>query len=167
MKFLAKPSFIIAITLFFITPVGYAQKQSLPYHAVVSIEGKQKIRGVITDINNTAITLIDKKNIVHQATFSNINRIKVYKRHKDIGYAVITGALVAGNIVLAQSLDDGNVALLVGTAGTIGIVSLAMLLHNAIHGPELTIKAHKEQMDYQNLSQKLAPYVVKEVSLTP
>ena len=63
--------------------------------------------------------------------------------------------------------DDGNVALLVGTAGTIGIVSLAMLLHNAIHGPELTIKAHKEQMDYQNLSQKLAPYVVKEVSLTP
>ncbi|WP_343531223.1 hypothetical protein [Pedobacter sp.] len=166
MKLLAKSSFVFLLTLLFIN-VAFAQKKRAPFTALVFVEGSQKVHGKITAINETELVLVDKRDVSHSVAYQKINRIKVYKHRSDVGYAVITGALAAGTIAAAQSIDDANVAILVGVGGTAAVVSLSMILHNVIHGAELKIDAKKEKIDYENMSQKLSKYLVNDASLKP
>ncbi|MGV3545703.1 MAG: hypothetical protein ACO1N4_01490 [Pedobacter sp.] len=161
MKLLVKSSFTIFLMLLFVN-ISYAQKKKrAPYHAVVIAEDV-KYHGKITAINQTELLLVDKKDIAHQISYNKINRIKVFKTHGDVGYAVVTGALAAGTIVAAQSIDDANVAMLVGVGGTAAVVGLSMVLHDVIHGAEVKMKASKEKIDYNSASQKLSKYVVTQ-----
>lgn len=167
MKLLAKSSFTIILLLFFAT-IGYAQKiKRAPYTALVFTEGKQKAHGKIIAINDTALVLVDKTETTQFITYPKINKIKVLKRHSDVGYAIITGALAGGAIVAAQSVDDGAVAVMVGAGGTAAVTGLSIALHNVIHGAELKIVASEEKIDYQNLSQKLGKYIVNDIALKP
>ena len=84
-----------------------------------------------------------------------------------MGYAIVTSALAAGAIVAGQSANDGNVATLIGVGGTISVVALSMVLHNVIHGAEVTLKADKEKIDYQSVNTKLSKYLVKDLSIKP
>lgn len=138
-----------------------------PYAAVVFTEGKEKYFGKITAITDTAITLVNKKDVVSNIRYNRITRIKVYKHRGDIGYSLITGALAVGSIVAAQSIDDGNVATVVGIGGTAAVVGLSMALHNVIHGPEVKMKASKEKIDYNSVNSKLAQYIVNDSALKP
>ncbi|MNK08656.1 hypothetical protein D3C87_265990 [compost metagenome] len=167
MKLLVKSSFILFLLLLFVN-ISYAQKiKRAPYHALVSIEGQEKIHGKITAINNEALVLVDKRDVTHQVPYQKISQIKVFKRHGDVGYAVATGAIIAGTIVASQSIDDSTTAMLVGVGGTAVVAGLSIALHNVIHGAELKINASKEKIDYQNLSQKLSKYVVNDIALKP
>jgi len=166
MKLLAKSSLALLLTLLFVN-VGFAQKKRAPFTAIVFVEGSQKIHGKITDINETALVLVDKKDIAHPIAYQKINRIKVYKHRSDVGYTVVTGALAVGTIVAAQSIDDANVAVLVGIGGTAAVVSLSMILHNVIHGAEVKIDSKKETIDYNSISQKLSKYIVNDIALKP
>lgn len=166
MKLLAKSSFTIFLMLFIIS-ISYAQKKKrAPYNAVIIAEG-QRFHGKITAINESNLVLVDKKDIAQNISYQKINRIKVYKTHSDIGYAVVTTALVAGTIVAGQSIDDANVAILVGVGGTAAVVGLSMALHNVIHGAEAKMKASREKIDYSTVSQKLSKYVVSDTSAKP
>lgn len=142
--------------------ISYAQKKKrTAYHAVV-IADDVRYHGKITAINQTELVLIDKKEVTHQLSYNKINRIRVFKTHGDVGYAVVTGALAAGTIVAAQSIDDANVAMLVGVGGTAAVVGLSMVLHDVIHGAEVKMKASKEKIDYNSVSQKLNKYVITQ-----
>ncbi|SOD17494.1 hypothetical protein [Pedobacter xixiisoli] len=167
MKLLVKSSFTIFLLLLFVN-ISYAQKvKRAPYNALVYIAGNMKVHGKITAINDTALVLVDKKDVTHAIAYQKIERIKVFKRHGDVGYAVATGALIAGSIVASQSIDDGATAMLVGIAGTATVAGLSIALHNVLHGAELKINASKEKIDYQNLSQKLGKYIVNDIALKP
>lgn len=166
MKLLAKASFTICLILF-ATNISYAQKKKrVPYNAVVNTKDV-RYHGKISAINQTDLVLVDKKDVTHQIPYGKINRIKIFKAHGDVGYAIVTGALAAGTIVAAQSIDDANVALLVGVGGTAAVVGLSMALHNVIHGAEVKMKAGKEKIDYNTVSQKLSKYVVNDTSVRP
>lgn len=166
MKLLAKSSLALLLTLLFIN-VSFAQKKRAPFTAIVFVEGNQKIHGKITDINESTLVLVDKRDVAHPIAYQKISRIKIYKHRSDVGYAAVTGALAVGTIVAAQSIDDANVAVLVGIGGTAAVISLSMILHNVIHGAELKIDAKKETIDYNNISQKLSKYIVNDVALKP
>jgi len=166
MKLLAKSSLVFLLTFFCIN-FAFAQKKRAPFTALVFVEGNQKVHGKITAINETELVLVDKRDVSHPVAYEKINRIKVYKHRSDVGYAVITGALAAGTIAAAQSIDDANVAILVGVGGTAAVVSLSMILHNVIHGAELKIDAKKEKIDYNSMLQKLSKYLVNDASLKP
>lgn len=166
MKLLAKSLLAVLLTLLF-NQISFAQKKRAPYTAIVFVEGSQKIHGKITSINQTELILVDRKDVSHPIAYQKISRIKVYKHRSDVGYAIATGALAAGTIAAAQSIDDANVAVLVGIGGTAAVVSLSMILHSVIHGAELKLDAKKEKIDYDNISQKLAKYVVNDASLKP
>lgn len=166
MKLLAKASFTIFLLLF-ITSITYAQKKKrAPYNAIVNTN-EVRYHGKISAINQTDLVLIDRKDVAHQIPYGKINRIKIFKTHSDVGYAVVTGALAAGTIVAGQSVDDANVALLVGVGGTAAVVGLSMAFHNVIHGAEAKMKASKEKIDYNTVSQKLSKYVVNDTSVKP
>lgn len=163
MKLLAKSSFTILLMLFIVN-ISFAQKRKkVPYNAVIIAEGK-RFHGKISSITETHIVLTDKKDVAQNIPYQNINRITIHKSHSDAGYAVITGALVAGAIVAGQSVDDANVAVLVGVGGTAAVVGLSMALHNVIHGAEAKMKAKKEKIDYTSVSQKLSKYIVSDNS---
>ncbi|WAC42194.1 hypothetical protein [Pedobacter sp. SL55] len=167
MKLLAKSSFTI-ILLLFIVNISYAQeKKRAPYTALLITDAKQKVHGKIIAINDTALVLVDKKELTRTIAYQKIKKIKILKRHSDVGYAIITGGLVGGAIVAAQSVDDGAVAVLVGAGGTAAVAGLSIALHNVIHGAELKIDASKEKIDYQNMSQKLSKYIVNDIALKP
>lgn len=139
---------------------GFAQAQKKSrYNVIVTTQDKQKVRGEIKTINDTALTLVDRRSIVKSIAYPKITSIKVFKSHKDVGYAIVTGALTAGAIVTAQSIEDANTAILVGVGGTTAVVALSMILHNAIHGAEVKMKADKEKIDYKSVSAKLGKYV--------
>ncbi len=159
MKLSIKLLLSILLTICFIN-FGFAQvEKKSRYNAIVTMLDKQKVRGQITIINDTALTLLDKRSVVKSIAYPNITSIKVFKSHKDIGYAIATGALAAGTIVTAQSIEDANTALLVGVGGTTAVVALSMILHGAIHGAEVKIRADKEKIDYKSVSAKLGKYV--------
>ncbi len=158
---------LITVLLLFTTCMVFAQRKKAPYNAIIYTQNKGKIQGKLTAINDTALVIADKRDLVNYIPFDQVTKIKIYKYRSDIGYSIITGALVIGNIAAAQSLSDGNAALIMGTAGTVGIVALSMLLHNAIHGPILKIKASEEKIDYNNVSKKISPYVVNDAALKP
>jgi hypothetical protein len=159
MKLSIKLLLPILLTIGFVN-FGFAQAQKkYRYNAIVTTQDKQTVRGAIKTINDTALILVDRRSIVKSITYSKIKSIKVFKSHKDIGYAIVTGALTAGAIVTAQSIEDANTAILVGVGGTTVVVALSMILHNAIHGAEVKMRADKEKIDYQNVSNKLGKYV--------
>lgn len=159
MKLLVKYSFTIFLSLFFIN-ISFAQKmQRPPYSAVVIVDGK-KIQGKITAINESDLVIVDKKDVAQNIPYQKISQIKVLKSHNDVGYGVATAALAAGTIVAGQAIDDSTTALIVGVGGTVAVVSLSMILHNVIHGPELKMKASKEKIDYKTASEKLSKYIV-------
>lgn len=163
MKLLAKLSCTAILTLIFFN-ISYAQKKRIaPYNAVVMAE--KRFHGKIIAINEIELVLVDRKNVVQNISFQKISRIKVYKAHKDVGYAIVTGALAAGTIVAAQAIDDANVAMLVGVGGTAAVVGLSMVLHNVIHGAEVKMKSTKEKIDFDNVSKKLTPYIVNDAAL--
>lgn len=166
MKLLIKSSLVLLLTLLFAN-VGFAQKKRAPFTAIVFIDNNQKIHGKITDINESALVLVDKKDIAHPIAYQKISRIKIYKHRSDVGYAAVTGALAVGTIVAAQYIDDANLAVLVGIGGTAAVVSLSMILHNVIHGAELKIDAKKETIDYNSISQKLSKYIINDIALKP
>lgn len=157
MKLLVKPSFTIFL-LFFLVGTGYAQsKKQTSYNTIVIAEG-QRFSGKITAINETELIVEDKKAVSKRISYEKISSIKVFKRHSDVGYAIITGALAAGTIVAGQTGNDANTAMLVGVGGTVAVVSLSMILHNVIHGPEVKMKASKEKINYKTVSEKLNKY---------
>lgn len=166
MRLSVKPFFLLFF-LTAITQVIYAQHKRAPYNAVILTDGKEKVFGKITAITDSTITLVNKKDIATNIRYGRINRIKVYKYRSDIGYGLITGGLAVGTIAVAQSIDDGNVATVVGIGGTAAVVGLSMALHNVIHGPEIKMKASKEKIDYNSVNSKLAKYIVNDVSLKP
>lgn len=167
MKTLVKSSFTIFLLLLIVN-ISYAQKKKrAPYTALVSTVENLKVHGKIVAINDTALVLVDKREETKTIAYQNISKIKILKRHGDVGYAVVTGALVAGTIVAAQTADDGAVALLVGAGGTAVVAGLSIALHNVIHGAELKVDARKEKIDYQNISQKLNKYIVNDIALKP
>ncbi len=148
--------------------ISYAQKQKrAPYNAVVLLEGKQRIHGKITAINDNALVLVDKNDMSHPIAYQKILSIKVYKRHGDVGYGIVTGALAAGAIVAAQTIDDSAAATIVGVGGTIAVVGLSMTLHNVFHGAEVKINASKEKINATTMSQKLSKYIVDDIALKP
>ncbi|WP_113636821.1 hypothetical protein [Nubsella zeaxanthinifaciens] len=159
MKLSIKLLLPILLTIGFVN-FGFAQVQKkFRYNAIVTTQDKQKVRGQITLISDTALTLVDKRNITSAINYKKISSIKVFKSHKDIGYAIVTGALAAGAIVTAQSIEDANTAILVGVGGTTAVVALSMILHGAIHGAEVKMKADREKIDYSTVSEKLSKYV--------
>lgn len=167
MKLLVKSSFTIFLMLLLVN-ICYAQKKNrAPYSAIVHLEGKQRIHGKITAINDTALVLADKNDIIHPIAYQKILSLKVFKRHGDVGYALVTGALAAGAIVAAQSIDDSAAATIVGVGGTIAVVGLSMTLHNVFHGAEVKIKASKEKINAATMSQKLSKYIVNDVATKP
>ena len=167
MKSLAKFSLTIILTLF-VCNTSFAQKQQRsPYDVLVVTAEKQRLHGTIAAINATELVLVDRKDIAQHIEYAKINRIKVFKKHADVGYAIVTSALAAGAIVAGQSANDGNVATLIGVGGTISVVALSMVLHNVIHGAEVTLKADKEKIDYQSVNTKLSKYLVKDLSIKP
>jgi len=166
MRLSVKPFFFLFF-LAAVTQVTYAQHKRAPYNAVVFTDGKEKVFGKITAITDSTITLVNKKDVATNVSYGRINRIKVYKYRSDIGYGLITGGLAVGAIAVAQSIDDGNVATIVGIGGTAAVVGLGMALHNVIHGPEVKMKASKEKIDYNSVSTKLSKYVVNDISLKP
>jgi len=166
MKLLVKSSFTIFLALFIVN-ISYAQKKKrAPYSAVVNTEDK-KIHGKITAINETGLVLVDRNEATQSIPYQNITRIKVLKAHNDVGYGIVTGALAAGTIVAANSVDDSAVAVIVGVGGTAAVVGLSMVLHGVIHGPEVKMKASRETIDYKTVSEKLTKYIVNDASLRP
>ncbi len=167
MTSLAKLSFTVILTVF-ICNISFAQQKRRPaFDAVVITVEKQRIHGTIGAINGAEMVLVDGNNIAHHLDYTKIDRIKVYKKHTDIGYAAVTSALAAGAIIAGQSANDGNVATLISVGGTIGVVALSMVLHNAIHGPEASIKAKKEKIDYQSVTAKFSKFVLSDSSIKP
>lgn len=142
-------------------------KKRAPYTALIATEREQKVHGKIIAINDTALVLVDKKEMTKTIGYQSISKIKILKRHGDVGYAIVTGALVGGAIAAAQSADDGAVALMVGAGGTAVVAGLSIALHNVIHGAELKMDANKEKIDYQSISQKLSKYIVNDIALMP
>lgn len=167
MKLLAKSSFIVILSLFIFNISHAQEKKRAPYTALLVTDAKQKVHGKIIAINDTALVLVDKKEMTRAIAYQKIKKIKILKHHSDVGYAIVTGALVGGAIVAAQSVDDGAVAVLVGAGGTAAVAGLSIALHNVIHGAEIKIDADKEKIDYQNMSQKLSKYIFNDIALKP
>lgn len=166
MKLLAKLSFTFALTMF-VSTISYAQKRRIPNDVVITTLEKQRFHGSVAAINATELVLIDNKDRQHRITFEQINRVKVYKKHSDVGYGIITSALAAGAIVGGQAVSDSNVATAIAVGGTIAVVGLSMVLHNVIHGAEVSLKAGEDKIDYQTLSEKLNKYILKDSSVKP
>ncbi len=167
MKSLAKLSFTIILTLF-ICSISVAQKtHRSPYDVLIVTAEKQRMHGTIAAINATELVLIDSKDVAQHIDYKKINRIKVFKRHADVGYAIVTSALAAGTIIAGQTAGDGNVATAIAVGGTISVVALSMVLHNVIHGAEVTLKANKEEIEYKTVNAKLSKYVFSSSSVKP
>lgn len=161
MKFSLKVtlSFLLFVS---ISQLGFSQKIIKPlYNTVVKTNNGQKQIGKLIAINNNSIAISNRNNVVSEISYVDVKKIKVYKRHKDIGYTTISGVLALGSIAAAQSIDDANTALLVGVGGTLGVVGLSMILHNLVHAPEAKLLARKEKINYNSVSQKLTKFVLK------
>ena len=166
MSRLAKLSFTLILSVFFFN-TSFAQKKRVPFDVVIKTSESQRFHGSLAAINGAELVLVDNKDLEQHVSYTKIKSIKVYKKHKDVAYGLITSALAAAAIVGGQSVDDANVAVVIAVGGTATVVGLSLLLHNVIHGPEATLKSSKEKIDYQSVSQKLGNYVLKDQSVKP
>lgn len=166
MKLFAKLSLTFALVIF-ISTIGYAQKRRIPNDVVVTTLEKKRFHGSLAAINASELVLIDHQDQQKRIKFEQISRVKVYKKHKDVGYALVTSALAAAAIVGGQAVNDGNVATAIAVGGTVTVVGLSMVLHNVLHGPEVSLKAGKDKMDYLTISEKLGKYILKDASVKP
>ena len=79
MKLLAKSSFTIFLLLLLVN-IGYAQeKKRAPYTALLVTDAKQKVHGKIIAINDTALVLVDKKEMTRAIAYQKIKKIKILK----------------------------------------------------------------------------------------
>lgn len=157
MSRLLRINIIMLLVLVFANPVQ-AQQQRSNYFAVIKTVSSERFVGVISTIEKEGISIVSKKNVASKVSFDRIKQIKVYKRRSDVGYTIVSAALITGAIVAAQQINDGNVATLVGIGGAAGITTLSMALHNVIHGPSLKIENKQQALTYELVAEKLKPF---------
>lgn len=148
----------VVLLIFAVQDLSAQQANSVFVTQIKSNNG-DKSTGLLTHISTDSLQITTKNRVVKSVALADIKQLKVLKRRNDLGYAILTGALATGAIITAQTLDDGGTATLVGIGGSAVIVTAAMLLHNAIHKPELKIESTTQPITYQLAKEKLLPYM--------
>lgn len=159
MKLPFKSFFALVFILCFSLPV-LAQKKVV-FITKAYLNNHEILKGKLSNINDTALFITDRQGMVKHALFKDLTMIKVLKRHNDLGYGLITGALAVGTVALAQTTDDGGKAALIGVGGTIAVVGLGVALHNVFHPAVFKADAKKEALTFANTENKLGPYIIK------
>lgn len=163
---LTKLSFTFILTVF-VFNFSYAQKKRIPFDVVIKTTENQRFHGSLAAINGAELVLLDRKDVAQHLSYTKIKSIKVYKKHNDVAYGLVTSALAAGAIVAGQSVDNSSAAVAIALGGTVAVVGTSMLLHNVIHGPEASLKASRGTIDFQSVNQKLGKFVLKDASIKP
>ena len=153
---------VLTISIVF-TGVSFCQAQIKPPF-VISANSKSKdirVHGKLTAINDTALVIVDKKDSVHYLPINKIGFLRIDKNKSDVGFGVLTGAAVAGTVLIATGIDDPATAILVGAGGTVGVITVMTLLHGVVHPPILKIREKDNAFNKATLVQKLSPYLVR------
>lgn len=151
---------ITIFSLFLITISNVIKAQEVPtiYYAVIQNQNGEKVSGLVSDINSDGINLSTKKAQDFHISYQHIKTLKIFKKHKDLAFSLITGAAAVGAIIAAQQVNDGGQSTLIGIGGTLSVVALSMWLHSIIHKPELKMKTKTEQINYQTVSAKFPQF---------
>lgn len=163
-------SFILILTFFIAsTTVCFAQKDNKAAYLISAKSKSDRVRihGRLIAINDTALVIADKKDKLHYMAFSKINSIRVDKNRSDVGFGLFTTAAIAGNIVLATTIESALTAVIVGAGGTVGIVIIMSAIHGFIHPAELKLRSDLDNFSHEVLTQKLSPYLVKSIEVRP
>ena len=159
---LKQVALVLTLSIVF-TGISFAQ-QRIKAPFVISANSKTKdirLHGKLTAINDTALVIVDKKDSVHYLPINKISFIRIDKNRSEVGFGILTGAAVAGTIVIASGIDDPATAILVGAGGTVVVVTLMTIIHGISHPAVLKIREKDNAFNKAALVQKLSQYIAK------
>jgi hypothetical protein len=160
MKSILKYASPFIFILLFLNSKSFAQQKPSFYIDVKTAIGKTK--GILIAVNDSALVINSNKSIKTVA-FKELQLIKVYKIKNGLVIGLPVAAAIAGNVAVAFTIDNAMGAILVGTVGSVGILTLGILINKWTNPAVLKIKAKDEPINFETISTKLAPYVYKEL----
>lgn len=160
MKSILKYASPLIFILLFLNSKSFAQQKPSFYIDVKTAIGKTK--GLLVAINDSSL-VINTNRSIKTIALKEIQLIKVYKIRNGLVIGLPVAAAMVGNIALAFTMDEPMGAILVGTVGSAGILTLGILINKWTNPAVLKIKAKDEPINFETVSTKLTPYLHKEV----
>lgn len=160
MKSILKYASLLILILLFLNSKSFAQQKPSFYIDVKTAIGKTK--GFLVAINDSSL-VINSNRSIKTIAFKEMQLIKVYKIKNGLVIGLPVAVAMAGNIALAFTIDNAMGAILLGTAGSVGILTLGILINKWANPAVLKIKAKDEPINFETVSAKLTPYIYKEI----